>query len=157
MKKLLFLFLILFTTQSFATMMCEDFTDYWAEYTLISYTCQSGYFLPANTRGCQPCPDGYTCAGGTFDFNENIYQGAQLNGLTTTVNNVCADNFPTDLYADYTPNTINLNWYLDESATTPMTVPTASQHCTYDTKIVLPPEPTRPGYIFSGWRLRKNN
>ena len=103
MKKLLLLSLLI-TQQSFAEMMCDDATDYWAEYEINTYTCESGYFLPANTMGCQPCPTGFTCNGGTFEFNPDIYQGAELNAITTTTANACAVNFPTDLFAIYEKN-----------------------------------------------------
>ena len=76
-----------------------------------SYTCNNGYFLPANSDTCSVCPNGWTCSGGTYDFNPNEYQGAELNTITTnTMNNICADNFPIDLYAVYEPNTITINW-----------------------------------------------
>ncbi len=46
---------------------------------------------------------------------------------------------------------INLNWYLDENATVPLTVQPAAQKCIYGQKITLPDTiPTKPGYIFSG-------
>ena len=50
---------------------------------------------------------------------------------------------------------INLNWYLDENATVPLTVQPAAQKCIYGQPITLPDtNPTKPGYIFSGWQLR---
>ena len=55
MKKILLLSL-LFIQPSFAEMMCEDATDYYAIYEPYSYTCNNGEFLPANTLGCVSCP-----------------------------------------------------------------------------------------------------
>ena len=165
MKKILLLSL-LFTTPAFAYYIenipnaCATINnDKIAVFQTNTYTCANGYFLPANTAGCQPCPNGYTCGGGSFVFNETLAQGLENNAPTNqNISKACSRNETIrNKVAVFTPNVINLNWYLDENATTPMSVPTASQQCTYDTKIVLPPEPTRPGYIFSGWRLRKNN
>ena len=164
MKKILFLFLILFTTPSFAYYTenipnsCGGIMIMEAVFAIMEYKCNSGYFLPANTPGCQPCPNGYTCNGGTYIFNETTRQGITgADKITQNSEKSCASNMGHSMRAVFAPNVINLNWYLDENATAPMTVPTASQQCTYDTKIVLPPEPTRPGYIFSGWKLKKNN
>ena len=41
----------------------------------LEYTCNNGTFLPANTTGCQTCPDSYTCISGTYSFNEKNAQG----------------------------------------------------------------------------------
>jgi len=148
MKKILLLSLLL-TQPSFAEMMCEDATDYYAIYEPYTYTCNNGQYLPANTLGCVSCPSGYTCSGGIFDFNATEYQGAVLNTITTnTMNNICADNFPIDLYAVYEPNTITINWNDGTN--------TSTSQCVFGTPLILPPEPVRPGYKFGGWRVKKN-
>jgi len=68
--------------------------------------CASGYFLPANTTGCVACPTGFTCSGGTFDFDADNFQGISFTGVpSTTINNICAINFPTILRAKYAKNT----------------------------------------------------
>ena len=41
----------------------------------ISITCQSGYYLAANSTTCTICPNGATCSGGTYTFNETRPQG----------------------------------------------------------------------------------
>ncbi|MFQ6729665.1 MAG: hypothetical protein ACLRFK_01255 [Alphaproteobacteria bacterium] len=70
-----------------------------------SYVCNSGYFLPANTDQCKPCPSGFNCPGGTFQFNPDMFQGLYFTeNITTTMNNVCAANFPTDIFAIYEAN-----------------------------------------------------
>ena len=137
----------------------NNITKFIPKFRVKTFTCNSGYFLPANTDHCVQCPNGYTCPGGTFDFNPDKARGiTKQQTITNNLPNVCSKNFtPGNFRPVFRPHTINLNWYLDENATTPMTVPTASQKCTYGEKITLPPEPTRPGYIFSGWKLKKNN
>lgn len=110
MKKIL-LISLLFVNPSFAEMTCDDAaTDYFAVYKPNSYTCNSGQYLPANTSGCVSCPNGFTCNGGTFDFNPDYFQGIDFdtsNISTTTINNICALNFPSDIYAIYEPNIHN--------------------------------------------------
>ena len=104
MKKILLLSLLIINP-SFAEMMCDDATDYFAVYEIDSYTCSPGEYLPANILGCVLCPNGWTCNGGTFDFNTDEYQGLELGTITTTpINNICAANFPTDLFSVYEPN-----------------------------------------------------
>ena len=137
-----------------------------AKFEPVSITCGTGQYLPANSTICVNCPNEATCTPGTYYFKETKNQGIVYNsafqenkpsGCVSNLLGIGTIEGSVTIVAKFTPNTINLNWYLDENATTPMNVPTASQQCTYDTKIVLPPEPVRPGYIFYGWRLRKNN
>ncbi len=214
-------FLFIFITQSvWADLTCDISVDnYYAFYEINSYTCNPGQYLPANTLGCVSCPNGFTCPGGTFNFNADYFQGLSFETIpNNTMNNICANNFPGDLIAIYEVNIhncsqgyylpagvdecrqclenyycpggqltfnettpqglnpcpndtpysptgsisanqcykiINLNWYLDENATIPLTVQPAAQKCIYGQKITLPDTiPTKKGYIFSGWRLR---
>ncbi len=59
---------------------------------------------------------------------------------------------PANLEADWTANTINLEWYNED---TKLTVPTTSNTCTYDGGITLPStNPTKTGYTFRGWQVR---
>ena len=106
--KIKFVFLLfLFITQSvFADFICDiDITDYYAVYEINSYTCNVGQFLPANTLGCVSCPNGLNCPCGTFDFNPDIFQGLSLETIpNNTMNNICANNFPGNLFAIYEPN-----------------------------------------------------
>ena len=108
MKKLFAFLSFLFITQiAMADIICDiRFSDYFAVYEINTYDCPSGYYLPANTFGCQPCPSGFNCPGGTFQFNPNLFQGLYFteNITTATMNNVCAANFPTDIFAIYEPN-----------------------------------------------------
>ena len=108
-KKSAFLLFVFVSQSVFADMTCDiSFSKYYAIYEPNSYTCSSGQYLPANTLGCVSCPSGFSCNGGTFDFNANFYQGAILNTITTnTMNNICSANFPTKLYLIYEPNQHN--------------------------------------------------
>ena len=59
---------------------------------------------------------------------------------------------PANLQADWTANTINLDWY---DGNTKLTVGSTSATCTYDDGITLPSTPTVPtGYTFGGWKVR---
>ena len=116
MKKILLLSL-LFINPSFAEMMCDDATDYFAIYEIDSYTCNPGEYLPANTVGCVSCPNGFVCNGGTYNFNPDYFQGINFdpsNISTNTINNICAANFPNELFAVYEPNqhTCSPGYYL---------------------------------------------
>lgn len=108
MNKLFTSLLFVFITQiAFAdNVVCNiPYKEYTALYEINKYDCGVGYFLPANTLGCKPCPNGFACPGGTFEFNPDKYQGLYVaDNVTTTMNNVCAANFPTDIFAFYTPN-----------------------------------------------------
>ena len=108
MQKLFASLLLIFITQiAFADdIVCDiNYNEYFAFYKRNEYECAPGYFLPANTLGCRPCPNGFTCPGGIFEFNPDEYQGLYLtDNITTTMNNVCAVNFSAKLYSRYTPN-----------------------------------------------------
>ena len=56
------------------------------------------------------------------------------------------------LTAQYTPNTVALNWY---NTVTTMSVDSASQSCTYDGTLTVPSAPSaRTGFTFAGWEVR---
>lgn len=113
-----------------------------------SFTCEEGYFLPANAMRCFECPDGFTCAGGTFHYNATLAQGIVFSGnvLPVDAHNTCASNMNHVLNGSFSPNTIGITYYSNGEQ-----YDTGS--CVYDDVITLPDAPTRAGYIFNGWRV----
>ncbi len=120
------------------------------------YLCNSGEYLPANTDHCEICSDIYNCNGGTYTFNENENQG--IDSIKTHIDrNITGGckalfikpiNNVANITATYEPNTITINW--DDGTNT------VQNTCTYGGAITLPPTPVRPGYVFGGWRVKKN-
>ena len=109
--------MFLFATQSvFAEYTCDiSASDYYAIYEKDVFTCSSGQYLPANSLGCVTCPNGFTCNGGTYEFDSNEFQGLDFRTIPTTqLSNVCANNFPSYLLAVYEPNehTCSAGYYL---------------------------------------------
>ena len=102
MKKLFVLFLLTFMSPSFAVVV-DNFTNVCGEnayhnlaasFTPKQYTCSSGQFLPADTLGCETCPSGATCAGGTYSFSEHIAHGVAYNApITQTQDKLCSTSF----------------------------------------------------------------
>ena len=102
MKKILVLFFIISVSPAYSEII-TDFTNmcgiagYHRLYAVPqNFTCESGYFLPANAIACVACPDDYTCNGGTYDFNETMAQG--ISPITpnlytfTNEHNTCSEN-----------------------------------------------------------------
>ena len=111
MKKLLLLSLLIinpvygyYTTD--IPNKCGSMSKMFTVFTINQYTCPAGEFLPAYTLGCRACPVGYTCNGGTYDFNDDIFQGAikQSGYINNNLNNLCSTNAPHELFAVMTPN-----------------------------------------------------
>ena len=71
-------------------------------------------------------------------------------GETCDTDVLNTDTGPVNLRAEFEPEVINLKWYNDGNQ---ITVPTASNSCTYDTPISLPANPVKPGYKFKGWKV----
>lgn len=81
MKKLFFIFTVLFSANTFAYITqdivdgCDSAKQFYPVFQINSYTCDSGYYLPANSDRCENCLRGYNCAGGTYIFNQTTDQG----------------------------------------------------------------------------------
>lgn len=83
---------------------------------------------------------GWDCSGGATLTNATGSQST----WTSAANIVCT--------VHWTANTIGLNFYQDENATTPFTTDT----CTYDSTFDLPTNyQPKPGYHFNGWIVRQ--
>jgi len=73
------------------------------------------------------------------------------NPATCDSGTLSTDTGPTNLRANYESNTLNLKWY-DENDNL-LTVPSASNTCTYGGTINLPEPPHKKGYTFKGWKV----
>ena len=150
MKKIFILFLIFFISPTF----CETANMCGVYYRMYavpkSFTCLPGQFLPANAYECVSCPDGYTCSGGTYTFNSKKAQGLERvsTQFSSNEHNTCAANTEHIMNGYWIPNTITINWNDGTNS--------SQSQCVFGTKLVLPPEPTRSGYKFGGWRVKKN-
>ena len=110
MKKIFVLSLLFLLSPSFAVV--TDFTNLCgntasntllASFTPIQYTCDANEYLPANALGCSACPNGATCAGGTYAFNAIAPQGVTYNApFTQNQNDLCSHSY---IYAraDFSP------------------------------------------------------
>lgn len=157
MKKIFIIFVIFVVSNAFAAYTedivggCGESSIFYPIFQINTYTCANGYFLPADTLGCQPCPTGHVCNGGTFSYNATKAQGISLNNIIE--NNVakgCSENlFNRPFIELFEPNTINITWNDKNGNITSTT-------CDYSGQLVLPSPPTRAGYVFSGWKLKQN-
>ena len=90
-----------------------------------SFTCASGYFLPANATQCYECPSGYTCNGGTFTFNAKMAQGISTSFVPTNAPKACAANTVyTHMYAVPRSFTCASGYFLPANSTTCAVCPT---------------------------------
>lgn len=75
-------------------------------------------------------------------------------GTSAPCDNATLDKYNGTVNAEinWEPNVIQLGWY---DGDTKLNVENASQTCTYDGMITVPPQPTKPGYTFNGWKVKK--
>ena len=95
MRKIVFVFIVVFNAPlAYADLITDNTSNYCdfismqpnlsAVFEPNEYTCASGYYLPANHDGCEPCPSEHTCNGGTFTFDENKSQGITYGTIITS-------------------------------------------------------------------------
>ena len=153
---------------------CNAISGTYATPTDNSFT--AGQYNDSDARYCWCQMDGYSLQGGASVVSAGawVFRGdvGDASGCAGSCANNCARGvqfrsaFRAAVFGslgagglECTANTINLNWFADtvaNGATTPLTVQSAAQQCTYDQSITLPsPNPTKTGYTFSGWRLRQ--
>lgn len=92
MKKIFFIFVVILNANFALGAVvvndtangCNDSVNLYALFEPNVYTCDAGYYLPANIEGCKPCPSEDICVGGTFTFNEYFSQGIVYNQNITT-------------------------------------------------------------------------
>lgn len=152
MKKIILLFCFIHCSVFADNIMCKSGeNNLYAVFTKNTYFCDNDEYLPADTLGCRSCPDAYICNAGTYTFNENEYQGIvrPRTYITHSLNDMCSINSPHELVAVFTPNIITLNWDDGTNITT--------TQCTFGETITIPNPPTRPGYKFGGWRVKRRN
>ena len=128
MKKLFFLSLMFVSVPGWAYMMNDvpnmcvfGAFDAVAVFERNTYTCNAGYYLPANTDGCRVCPNGAVCSGGTFEFNETVPQGIKHTApFTQTQANLCSAqyDFFVPVFEEITSATCASGQYLPKNTLT---------------------------------------
>lgn len=94
--------------------------------------------------------NGWKCTSGLSDSTDTAYTMTNdrtpllANGTTVYIHNASG----VTCYADWTANTITLNWTDPSGANTYQ-----PGSCQYDGDVTIPPTPTRTGYTFGGWRV----
>ena len=115
MKKLFVIFFIgFFSLNAFALYnsdipnACTSSQTFIPVLQINSYTCNAGYYLPANALACVQCPSNATCPGGTFTFNPDQAQGINLNyPVSQNLNNACSENFAKTFAPVFQANSYN--------------------------------------------------
>lgn len=124
----------------------------------VTYSCGTGTGTPPATATVTE-GGSFTPASGSVCSGQNGY-GAfsqwQISGTNVLKPAGTAFTWPytssKTLTAQYTPNTLALNWY---NTVTTMSVDSASQSCTYDGTLTVPSAPSaRTGFTFAGWEVR---
>ena len=81
----------------------------------------------------------------------NLVFASGINSNSATCNNSTLETYTgtSNLSANWTPNTINITWYNDDTQF-------ASNSCTYGGALTMPNSiPQKTGYTFVGWRVRQ--
>ena len=64
-----------YITHNLTNMCSVGYADFGAKFEINTYTCDAGYYLPADALDCVLCPANSYCGGGTYTFNETVTQG----------------------------------------------------------------------------------
>ena len=59
-------------------------------FSIASYTCGAGQWLPADAIECQTCPDNASCTAGTYTYNATTNQGITISGDSVLTNGGCS-------------------------------------------------------------------
>ena len=116
----------------------------------IVYDCGNGIAQNANSVAIygNEFTFSYLCFKGGYTFSNWSCVDKNNNSTTYNENQTIVWNRDSGLRctAQYTPNTINIDWYSDN-------VQIAQNSCVYDSTITLPVQPSKTGYTFNGWLL----
>ena len=116
MRKIVFIFVVVFNAPlAYGGLITTNTPNYCDSIEIVpslravfepnEYTCSTGYYLPANHAGCEPCPSEHTCSGGTFAFDENNSQGISYNPtITSGYNYGCDQNVIWGFHTVFEPN-----------------------------------------------------
>ena len=86
-----------------------------------------------------------------FVFATDSFATGIGNGASAPCDNATLSKYngTADIEINWEPNTIGLKWYNGDQQISGQT------SCVYDGTITVPPQPTKPGYTFNGWKVWK--
>ena len=58
--------------------------EYWAKWTIASYKCEGGQYLPVGLTACMPCLENNYCTGGTYPYSATQDQGLNACNVSFT-------------------------------------------------------------------------
>ena len=84
-------------------------------------------------------------------FVGNSFASGISGGTTAPCDNATLNKYTgtANVEINWEPNTIGLKWFNGDQQIAGQT------SCTYDGTITVPPQPTKPGYTFNGWKVQK--
>ena len=84
-------------------------------------------------------------------FTTNSFASGIGNVSSAPCDNATLDKYTgtANVEINWEPNTIGLKWFNGEEQVS------GQNSCVYDGTITVPPQPTKPGYTFNGWKIPK--